>query len=84
MELARKGSGITVNAIRAGVTKTPALMKIPEHDMIIAAAEARNPTGRMTTTQDVANAIAALSGEGTDFISGEIIGVDGGEFVTGS
>lgn len=84
MELARAGSGITVNAIRAGVTMTPALMKIPEHDMIIAAAKARNPTGRMTTTQDVANAIVALSGEGTGFISGEIIGVDGGEFVTGS
>src|SRR5262245_56544493 len=84
MELARTGSGITVNAIRAGVTMTPALMKIPEHEMIIAAAKARNPTGRMTTTQDVANAIVALSGEGTGFISGEIIGVDGAEFVTGS
>ena len=84
MELARRGSGVTVNAIRAGVTMTPALMKIPEHDAIIAAAKARNPTGRMTTTQDVANAIVALSGEGTGFISGEIIGVDGAEFVTGS
>jgi len=84
MELARTGSGITVNAIRAGVTMTPALMKIPEHDAIIAYARRRNPTGRMTTTQDVANAIVALSGEGTGFISGEVIGVDGGEYVTGS
>ena len=84
MELGRLKSGVTVNAIRAGVTMTPALMKIPEHDMIIASATARNPTGRMTTTQDVANAIVALSGDGTDFISGEIIGVDGGEYVTGS
>ena len=84
MELARLGTGVTANAIRAGVTKTPALMKIPEHDEIIAAAERRNPTGRMTTVQDVASAIVALSGEGTGFISGEIIGVDGAEFVTGS
>ena len=84
MELARKQTGITVNAIRAGVTKTPALMKIPEHDAIIAAAMGRNPTGRMTTPQDVANAIVALSGEGTSFISGEVIGVDGGEYITGS
>ena len=38
----------------------------------------------MTTTQDVADAILALSGEGTGFISGEVIGVDGAEFVTGS
>jgi enoyl-[acyl-carrier-protein] reductase (NADH) len=84
MELGRLRTGITANAIRAGVTMTPALMKIPEHDMIIASATARNPTGRMTTVQDVANAIVALSGEGTGFISGEVIGVDGGEYVTGS
>src|SRR6188474_1463770 len=79
MELARLGTGITANAIRAGVTMTPALMKIPEHDMIIESATKRNPTGRMTTPQDVAKAIVVLSGEGTDFINGEVIGVDGGE-----
>jgi enoyl-[acyl-carrier-protein] reductase (NADH) len=84
MELARLGTGVTVNAIRAGVTLTPALLKIPEHEEIIAAATRRNPTGRMTTVHDVASAIVALSGEGTGFISGEVIGVDGGEFVTGS
>jgi NAD(P)-dependent dehydrogenase (short-subunit alcohol dehydrogenase family) len=84
MELARLGTGITANTIRAGVTRTPALMKIPEKDAIIAAATRRNPTGRMTTPQDVANTILALSGEGTDFINGEVIGVDGGEYITGS
>src|SRR6188474_2345838 len=70
MELARLGTGITANAIRAGVTMTPALMKIPEHQMIIDSATRRNPTGRMTTPQDVADAIVALS-EGAGFISGE-------------
>ena len=84
MELARTGTGVTANAIRAGVTMTPALMKIPEHDLIIESATRRNPTGRMTTPQDVANAIVALAGEGTGFINGDIISVDGGEFVTGS
>ena len=61
MELARLDTGVTANAIRAGVTVTPALMKIPEHDAIIEAATRRNPTGRMTTPQDVADAIVALS-----------------------
>jgi enoyl-[acyl-carrier protein] reductase III len=84
MELAQTHKGITANTIRAGVTMTPALMKIPEHDIIIASATKRNPTGRMTTPQDVAKAIVVLSGEGTDFINGEVIGVDGGEFITGS
>jgi enoyl-[acyl-carrier protein] reductase III len=83
MELARRGSGITVNAIRAGVTDTPALRKIPEAQLMIDITMKRNPTGRMTTTQDVANAILALSGEGTDFINGDVISVDGGEYITG-
>ncbi len=84
MELARSGIGATANSIRAGVTVTPALLKIPESQTMIDITMKRNPTGRMTTPQDVANAILALSRDGTEFINGDIISVDGGEFVTGS
>ena len=84
MELARHGTGATANCIRAGVTVTPALLKIPESQTMIDITMKRNPTGRMTTPQDVASAILALSGEGTEFINGDIISVDGGEFITGS
>jgi len=84
MELARHGTGATANCIRAGVTVTPALLKIPESQTMIDITLKRNPTGRMTTPQDVANAILALSGEGTGFINGDVISVDGGEFITGS
>ena len=84
MELARKGSGITTNAIRAGVTDTPALRKIPEAQTMIDITMKRNPTGRMTTPEDVAEAILALSADGAGFINGDIISVDGGEFITGS
>jgi len=83
MELAKQGSGISVNAIRAGVTITPALMKIPEHDAIIEASVRRNPSGRMTTPGDVARGIVALSGDGLDFMTGNVIGIDGGEYITG-
>ncbi len=82
MELARTGTGVTANSIRAGVTVTPALLKIPESQQMIDITMKRNPMGRMTTPQDVANAILVLSGEGTDFINGDIISVDGGEFVS--
>ena len=64
MELARHGTGATANCIRAGVTITPALLKIPEAQTMIDITMKRNPTGRMTTPQDVANAILALSGDG--------------------
>jgi NAD(P)-dependent dehydrogenase (short-subunit alcohol dehydrogenase family) len=82
-EFARKGAGIAVNAIRAGVTVTPALMKIPEAQLIIEAGERRNPSGRLTTPQDVASAIVRLSEDGLDWVTGNVIGVDGGEFISG-
>jgi enoyl-[acyl-carrier protein] reductase III len=84
MELARSGIGATANCIRAGVTVTPALLKIPESQAMIDITMKRNPTGRMTTPYDVANAILALSADGTEFINGDIISVDGGEFITGA
>ena len=75
--------GITANAIRAGVTDTPALQKIPGHESIVAAAKSRNPSGRMTTTEDVARALVVLSHPDTYWITGNVIGVDGGEDIVG-
>lgn len=71
--------GITANSIQAGVTLTPALEKIPGNEEIVKHAIAVNPAKRLTTTQDVAEAIAALSGDGTHFLTGNVIKVDGGE-----
>ena len=74
--------GITANAIRAGVTDTPALRKIPGNDRLIEAATARNPSGRLTTPEDVADCMVALSDPGTHWLTGNVINVDGGEEVT--
>jgi enoyl-[acyl-carrier protein] reductase III len=71
--------GITINAIRAGVTDTPALRKIPGHEHMAETAATRNPMGRMTTPADVAAAIAVLCQQDTHWITGTVIGVDGGE-----
>ncbi len=75
--------GITVNSIRAGVTETPSSQKIPGYEEIKAAALRRNPARRMTTPQDVARAIVVLSHPDTYWITGNVIGVDGGEEITG-
>jgi enoyl-[acyl-carrier-protein] reductase (NADH) len=83
MEFARRGDGVAVNAIRAGVTDTPALRKIPEAARMVQVTLDRNAHGRLTTTQDVADAIVSLSATDSDWVSGNIIGVDGAEFVTG-
>jgi len=71
--------GITANAILAGVTDTPALRKIPGQDKLVAFAKARNPHGRLTTPEDVAKCIGALSSESTYWMTGNTIRVDGGE-----
>ena len=80
-ELAPKG--ITVNAIRGGVTDTPALRKIPGNDGLIEAAAARNPSGRLTTPEDVADAVVALCSPLSHWVTGNVINVDGGEEITG-
>lgn len=71
--------GITVNTIQAGVTNTPSLQLIPEVDRLIETSQLRNPNGRITTTEDVANAVYLLTLPEADWISGSLIHVDGGE-----
>jgi len=73
--------GITANAIMAGVTDTPALRKIPGSEEMIRMAQRKNPSGRLTTPQDVAYAMGLLSQPKAQWITGNVICVDGGEFI---
>jgi len=71
--------GISVNALQAGVTDTPAARKIPGCEQMFARASESNPGNRLTTPEDVAEVLVALSlGEST-WATGNIIRVDGGE-----
>jgi len=71
--------GATANAIQAGVTDTPALSKIPGAENLREFARLANPAGRMTLPRDVARALVALSADGTEWMTGNVIRVDGGE-----
>lgn len=71
--------GITANSIRAGVTHTPALAKIPGSDVIMGNAYMRNPYHRLTTPEDVAGVLTLLVRDEAAWINGEVLGVDGGE-----
>ena len=74
---------ITVNALRGGVTDTPALRKIPGHDLLVEAATRRNPSGRLTTPEDVADAVLSLCSPRAHWITGNVINIDGGEEIVG-
>ncbi len=70
---------ITANAICAGVAETPAVTKIPGGEEIVGIARRRNPRGRLTTPEDVAGFLVALSDARSDWVTGNVIQVDGGE-----
>ena len=72
-------SGISVNALQAGVTDTPAARRIPGSDRMLALALESNPGKRLTTPEDVAELIVALSLCGSAWATGNVIRVDGGE-----
>ncbi|MGS1105130.1 SDR family NAD(P)-dependent oxidoreductase [Achromobacter anxifer] len=80
MELAPRG--ILVNAIAPGLIDTPLLRNLtPER---LAAQLALQPTGRAGQPQDIANAVSFLAAPHMDFITGQVIFVDGGKSLGGS
>lgn len=77
VELAPRG--ITVNAVRAGVTDTKSSRAIPGFDKMSQEASTKNPMGRMTRPEDVAATIGALCVPDAYWLTGSVLGVDGGE-----
>ncbi len=70
-------SGITVNCVAPGCIMTDMLTNDLSEETISVLAE-ETPLGRIGTPDDVAKAVAFLAGENSDFITGQVIGVDGG------
>jgi enoyl-[acyl-carrier protein] reductase III len=71
--------GICVNAIQAGAAYTPALRAIPGHEEAVARVKEMHPDKRLTTPEDVAHLIVALTDPRVDWVTGTVIRVDGGE-----
>ncbi len=74
---------IAVNAIRAGVTDTPALRKIPGNEKMIERCLATHPAGRLTVPGDVGSVIASIARPETVWMTGNVLGVDGTEDLVG-
>ena len=69
-------SGITVNCVEPGVIDTEMNSELSDSDIDALCDE--TPLCRMGTTADVADAVLWLASEKAGFITGQIIGVDGG------
>lgn len=73
-ELAAKG--VTVNAVAPGFIETDMTAALPEAAR--AALLTTIPQARLGAPEDVAEAVAFLAGDGASYITGQVLGVDGG------
>ncbi|WP_033292113.1 SDR family NAD(P)-dependent oxidoreductase [Amycolatopsis jejuensis] len=69
-------SGIRVNAVAPGVVETDLTAGLPEDAK--ADNVARTPLGRLGTPEDVAKVIRFLVSDEASFVTGQVLGVDGG------
>ncbi|MBO8160054.1 MAG: 3-oxoacyl-[acyl-carrier-protein] reductase [Thermosipho sp. (in: Bacteria)] len=75
-ELARKGAQIRVNAVAPGFIRTPMTEKVPEK--ILQALNDKIPLKRMGEPEEVANLYLFLASDESSYITGQVIGIDGG------
>jgi 3-oxoacyl-[acyl-carrier protein] reductase len=80
MEVIRRG--ILVNAVAPGLIDTPILRGLSPERM--EAQLALQPTGKAGRPEDIANAVSFLVSPRTDFITGQVLFVDGGKSLGGS
>lgn len=69
-------SGIRVNCISPGAIRTAMLKNLSENELRIIREE--TPLGRLGNVEDIANAVLFLTDESASFITGQILGVNGG------
>lgn len=77
--------GIRVNAIAPGPFNTERMMKrLMPSEEIVESVKRKNPFGRFGRLDEIANLAIFLMSEGAGFINGEVITIDGGEWLMGA
>lgn len=69
---------IRVNCVAPGLVDTPLAARITSNEMALKASLAMHPLGRIGRPEQVASAIAWLLHPENDWVTGQVLGVDGG------
>ena len=72
---------INVNAVSAGLVETDAIQHFPNREEMLSAAKDRTPSGRLTSPQDVADAVLFLCSPHAGQVHGQTLVVDGGSSI---
>lgn len=72
------GRNIRVNAVAPGLVATGATQRITENEKSLAASLRLHPLGRVGEPEEVAGLIEWLLSESASWVTGQIIGIDGG------
>lgn len=70
--------GLRFNVVAPGLVQTPATERITSSEAARKASLAMHPLGRLGEPEDIASALAWLLHAGQSWVTGQIIGVDGG------
>ena len=68
--------GITVNAVAPGYIETEMIETVPEK--VLDKIRAQTPVGRLGRPEEIARAVAFLAADASAYITGQVLGVNGG------
>ena len=70
--------GIRINAVAPGLVRTPMTSRITSNEMSLKASVAMHALGRIGEPEDVASGLAWLLDPAQQWVTGQVIGIDGG------
>lgn len=73
------GRGVTVNAVTPGFIQTDMTASLPE--AVVAKMLENIPLGRLGGPEDIASAVSFLAGPGADYVTGQVLAVNGGMYM---